>query len=474
LESGLEPEGYEIPLRGLRADAAIFREENLPLQTQESTLGTEYDKIMGAQSIEWQSEELTLPSLVPLMQKSERPIRKQLWQLEMDRWLKDREAVNTLWTQFMDLRGQIGKNAGFDNYREYMWQAMHRHDYTPGDCFTFHDAIEKVVVPAATRIHEKKRKELGVDSLRPWDWDVKLNVTSAPALTPYGKIEELDETTARIFRKVDPELGEYYATMQREGLLDLPNRKGKAPGAYCTDYPVLRRPFVYCNSVGTHDSVQTLLHEAGHAFHVFESYKNLPHLHQLTPPMEFAEVASMAMELLAAPYLSEDQGGFYSPEDTARARIEHLEGNVTFWPYMAVVDAFQHWVYENHAVASAPANCDAKWSELWDRFMPGVDWSGLQTEKETGWHRKLHIHHVPFYYIEYGLAQLGATQVWANALEDQAGAVSSYRKALALGGTATLPDLYAAAGAKLSFDVDTLGTMINLIEKTVDELEQVL
>jgi oligoendopeptidase F len=224
------------------------------------------------------------------------------------------------------------------------------------------------------------------------------------------------------------------------------------------------------NAVGLHDDLQTMLHESGHAFHNFER-NLLPYHQQRHVGMEFAEVASMSMELLAAPYLAYDQGGVYSETDAARARIEHLEKSILFWPYMAVVDAFQHWVYENPAAANDLANCDARWAALWQRFMPGVDWGGLEQEMMTGWHRKLHIHRMPFYYVEYGLAQLGAVQVWANALHDQAGAVASYRRALALGGTVALPELYATAGAKFAFDADTLGRAVDLVERTIAELE---
>ena len=249
-------------------------------------------------------------------------------------------------------------------------------------------------------------------------------------------------------------------------MLDLDNRKGKAAGGYCEDLPLAGVPFIFMNAVGTHNDLQTMLHEFGHALHAFESYK-LPYAQQLQYSAEIAEVASMSMELLAAPYLPESKGGFYSEADAARARIEHLEGSIQFWPYMAVVDAFQHWVYLNHAAASDPANCDAKWAELWERFMTGVDWNGLEEEKATGWHRKLHIFQIPFYYVDYGLAQLGAVQVWAKSLQDQAKALSDYRHALSLGATRTLPQLFEAAGAKLAFDVDTLGPAVELMESTI-------
>ncbi|MCA9892651.1 MAG: M3 family oligoendopeptidase, partial [Anaerolineae bacterium] len=208
------------------------------------------------------------------------------------------------------------------------------------------------------------------------------------------------------------------------------------------------------------------------AFHVFES-ADLPYLHQEDVPMEFAEVASMSMELLAAPYLTRDKGGFYSEDEAARARVEHLEGSIVFWPYMAIVDAFQHWVYTSGDAALDPANCDAKWTELWHTYKKGVDYSGLEDWVATGWQRKLHIYQIPFYYIEYGLAQLGAVQVWGNSLKDQAGALANYRKALSLGGTAKLPDLFAAAGAKLAFDATTMQQAIDLMESTIAELDPV-
>jgi oligoendopeptidase F len=271
---------------------------------------------------------------------------------------------------------------------------------------------------------------------------------------------------------MDPQLGEYFEIMRRESLLDLDNRVGKAQGGYCIEYPVAKRPFIFTNAVGLHDDVITLLHEGGHAFHVFES-NHLPYHQQHYVPIEFAEVASNGMELLATPYLSVDEGGFYTQVDAARAVVELLETDLLFWPYMAVVDAFQHWVYENPNAALEPSNCDEQWAELWGRFMPGVDWSGLEQEMVTGWQRKGHIHQDPFYYIEYGLALLGAVQVWRNAQSDQAATVAAYRKALSLGGTAPLPQLFAAAGADFAFDPGTLSHAVELMEETITTLESV-
>jgi oligoendopeptidase F len=294
-----------------------------------------------------------------------------------------------------------------------------------------------------------------------------------PPLRPFETAEELESKTAAIFHRVDPHLGNYFDIMRQENLLDLDNRKGKAPGGYCSDFPVAKRPFIFTNAVGLDDDVRTMLHEGGHAFHFFEM-SHLPYFHQRRIPMEFAEVASIGMEFLSYPYLTEGEGGFYNTRDAARACLEHLEKSLLFWPYMAVVDSFQHWVYENPESAAIAANCDTKWRELWDRFMVGIDWRGLEEEKVTGWHRKLHIHLDPFYYVEYGLAQLGAVQVWRNALVDQTAAVVDYRRALSLGGTVNLPKLYAAAGAKFAFDAATLKQAVNLMEGKIEAYETFL
>jgi oligoendopeptidase F len=476
LASGLEPAGFEMPLRKMRVHAALFREANLPLLSGAQKLTVQYNKVIGAQTVQWEGQEVTVTQLQPVFQDTDRDRRERAWRLAAARKLTDRAAINALWQQFLALRLKTAANADFPDYRAYRWQQLSRFDYTPDDCLRFHQAIEETAVPAAARIYEKYRRHLGVETLRPWD----LSATEAPSpgpdplgrppLRPFQTDEELLSKGARIFRRVDPQLGDYYDRMRREDLLDFANRKNKAPGAFCTSFPRSRQPFVFGNAVGLHDNVQTLLHECGHAFHNYERF-NLPYIQQRNPGSEMAEVASMAMELLSAPYLEEKEGGFYSAADAARARIEHLEGSILFWPYMAVVDAFQHWVYESPEAAMEPAQCDAQWSQQWDRFMRGIDWSGLEEEKATGWHRKLHIHRYPFYYIEYGLAQLGAVQVWANALRDQAAAVAAYRRALALGGTVPLPQLYAAAGARLAFDSETLGEAVQLMEDTIARLE---
>jgi oligoendopeptidase F len=470
LASGLEPAGFEVPLRKMRAEAEIFRKENIPLLTEERKLSSEYNRIIGTQTVDWQGEERTLQQMRAVFQTPDRELRQRAWRSMAERQLEDRQAINQLWEKFMRVRGELYQNAGMQSYRAYRWKQMLRLDYTPQDSQQFDRAILEVVVPAATQVYERNRQKLGVERLRPWDLDLDLYPLDLPALASYDSVENLKSTAETIFRRIDPALGDYFHIMRSENLLDLENRKGKAPGGYCTAFPVAKRPFIFMNAVGLPGDVRTILHESGHAFHNFERFE-LPYAQQRFPGLEFSEVASMSMELLSAPFLSVDQGGFYSPQEATRARISHLEHILIFWPYMAVVDAFQHWVYEHHDLASNPSNCDAKWLELWEQYIPGVDWSELKTQAMTGWHRKQHIHRAPLYYVEYGVAQLGAVQVWRNAMQDQQRSVERYRKALSLGGTVSLPELFQAAGAKLAFDAETLGQAVELIEGKIEEFE---
>jgi oligoendopeptidase F len=471
LESGVRPpRGFEIPMLKMRTEVEIFREANIPLSIHDRKLCTEYDKVIGSQTVSWEGKEITIAQIRPFLQDTDRSVRENAWRTALQRQLVDSDAINVLWGQFLECRGKIAANAGFGEYRSYRWKQMMRFDYTPEDCRRFHEAIERVVVPAAARIAEHRRATLGVGTLRPWDLDVDL--FGRPPLKPFTEVSDLIGMTGAMFERLDPALGGYYRRMVELDLLDLDNRKNKAPGGYCTEFAATKCPFIFMNAVGLHDDVQTLLHESGHAFHTFER-SDLPYYQQRSVSLEFAEVASMAMELLAAPYLSRDRGGFYSTEDAARARIEHLEKCILFWPYMAVVDAFQHWVYENPIDAADPAQCDREWTAQWRRFMNWIDWTGLETELATGWHRKLHIHTVPLYYVEYGLAQLGAAQVWSASLHDAPGAIANYRRALALGGTVPLPELFSTAGARFAFDADTLGIMVSLMEQVVGELRGV-
>ncbi len=454
-------------VKRFRTEAGIFRDDNVPLLSQLKLLGNQYDKIVGGMTIEWRGKTETLPQAAGHLEEQDRATREAVWHLMMDRYLVERQRLNDLYLEMLPLRRRVAQNAGLRDFRDYQWLASARFDYTPEDCFAFHDAIEHAVVPLASALYRQHASRLGIDGTRPWD--DKVDPYGEP-LRPFTSVEELDEGAYRIFRQVDPELAGHY-TLMRDGYLDLASRPNKAPGGYCNDFAVSGRPYIFMNAVGTDDDVSTLLHEGGHAFHLMESMRQ-PLYFNYNGPMEFCEVASMAMELLSAPYLARDRGGFYDEAEARRAYAGQLRKIVWFLPYMAVVDGFQHWVYAEAPAGVTAADMDATWSALWDRFMPDIDYRGLQTEKETGWHRKGHIFTDPFYYVEYGLAQLGALQVWRNAMADQGQAVAAYRAALTLGDTRPLPELFQAAGARFAFDRRTVGELMDLIQQQLEVLER--
>ena len=463
IASGFDDPAYGVLLRRFRNDVELFREENVPLLAQVEQLSLEYQKIMGAMMVEFDGKELTVQQLRPYLLKTDRPLRERAWRAGRERQMQNREELHDLFDRMLKLRHQIALNAGFANYRDYMFRSMGRFDYTPDDCKAFHAAIEAVIVPVAAQRLARRRQLMGLDALRPWDTAV--DPLGREPLAPFDDVQVLIDKVGQIFERVDPELAGYYQTMADEKLLELDSRKGKAPGGYCTALHLRKRALIFMNAVGVHDDVQTLLHESGHAFHDFEM-GGLPLIWDRDIPMEIAEVASMSMELLAAPYLAE----FYTEDEVARARIEHLEGTVAFLPYMAVVDAFQHWIYENPDHSHAER--DAQWAGLMERFMPGVDWSGLEAERESYWQRQLHIYEVPFYYVEYGIAQMGAWQVWRNSLTDPAQALEAYRRALALGYTRPLPELFATAGASFALgDRALMAELATLIESQLAALE---
>ena len=471
IASGLTVAGFEIPMRNMRAQAELFREENIPLRVEEEKLANQFDKIIGAQTVQWKGAEKTVRQMEVVLRDRDSQTRLEGWKTMADRQLEDRKAINDLWVQFMELREKIAANAGLPSFREFRWKELLRFDYCVADCKSFQHAIEEAVVPVANRLAERRKKALGLDRLK--YCDTLVDLADAEPLKPFSDVDELKRGAKAIFSKVHPQFGAYFSQMEDEGHLDLENRKNKAAGAYCTDFAYTKRPFVFANAVGIHDDVQSVLHEGGHAFHSFESFK-LPYFQQRAEsaiPIEFAEVASMGMEFLSLRYLSKKHGGFYSNSEAARAQSEHLEQSLLFWPYMAMVDAFQHWAYENPQAGKDPDACDEKWSALEDRFRPYIDWSGYENVKMTGWHRKPHIHQTPFYYVEYGLAQLGAAQIWLHAAQDENRAVAMYRNALSLGGTVSLPSLFAAAGIKFSFDEQTLRQAAERMEQAILSFE---
>ena len=471
LASGLRPDGFEVALKKMQTEVELFSEANLPLLAEEQKLANEYDKIIGATTVIWDGEEKTFWEMLTMYSyESERAVRERAWKMISERMYQNRDAINALWERFMAVRLKIAENAGFPDYRAYRWKQFFRFDYTPEDCKSFHRAIEEVVVPAAERVYERRRQRLGLEATRPWDRTV--DQFGRPTLRPAKTVAELNAKALNVFEKVDPDFRKYYQTMMDQGLLDLENRKNKASGAYSLCYNVAKLPFIFMSHTNTQLDVDTILHEGGHAFHSFEcAHLRFHQKAESYVPAEFAEVASMGMELLASPYLTEENGGFFTAEESARARISHLESFLVFWPYMALVDAFQHWIYENPALSTDAAKCEEKWGELWDRFMKGIDYSGFEKNKKIFWHGQGHIHTTPFYYVEYGLAELGAVQVFGNARKDQKKAVADYRKALALGSTVSLPELFKAAGARFAFDAGTLKGAVDLMEEVIAGLE---
>lgn len=473
IESGLEPEGFAVPLRKLRTDAALYREANTPLLAEVKKLSLEYDKISGARTVTWDGKEIPLVQLYPVLEETDRDRRERAWRTMMACNLADTPSLTPLWREMLTTRQRIATNAGFPSYRDYRWQQLYRFDYTPEDAKRFDEAIAEVVVPAASRVYERRRTRLGLASLRPWDLDV--DPEGRPPLRPYATMDELQDGVERIFTRVDPRFAETFAMMRRERLLDVESRENKAAGGYQLELAAVRKPFIFSNAIGTHGDVETLLHEGGHAFNAYES-RGLPYLQQRSEamlPMEFAEVASTAMEYLGSPYYAASEGGFYSEADAARARIDHLEGAITFLPYMAIIDALQHWVYEHPEEAKDLAAVDQVYADLSSRYRPAVDMSGLDAEKRAYWHLQSHVFQDPFYYIEYGLASLGAIQVFANARRDQERAVADYRRALALGASAPLPHLFATASARFAFDATTLRSAIGVLEEVRAELEPI-
>ncbi len=462
LERGHSRADLETVVRRFANSNDLFREENVAIHAELSRLSARYQKITGAMTVQWDGQELTLPQVRAKLIETERPVRERAFRLANRPYIEGRDELAALFDEMLQQRQKLARNAGLADYRDYAHREKHRFDYTAEDCLRWHDAVAGTAVPAAQRILERRRQDLGVASLRPWD--LAADPLGRPPLRPFADVGVLSDRAARIFDQVDPVLGGYYQTLMEEELLDLDSRKAKAPGGYCTSLPYRRRPFIFMNAVGVEGDVKTLMHEAGHAFHGFEAMASQPLVWQRRYGSEMAEVASMSMELLSSPYQDEAHGGYYSEDEARRARIDHLEGIILFFGHCASVDAFQHWIYTEPEGADADAR-DARWLELRRRFEPGVDWTGLEAERIARWYSQLHFFQYPFYYIEYGIAQLGALQVWRNSLRDQAGAVADYRRALALGGSRPLPELFGTAGARLVFDTEGLADLVAFCEE---------
>jgi oligoendopeptidase F len=466
LDLGFRRDDLDTMLRRFRTDAEIFREENVPLFAAVEELSAAYQKITGGLSVEWDGERKTIPQLQPHLKSTDRAERERAFRLGSTAYMEKRDELSELFDRMFALRVHTSTNAGFANFQDFAYVSKHRFDYTPADVARFHDAVEQTVVPAVERLMRYRKERLGVEQLRPWDLGVDLE-RSEP-LRPFADVGEFVARAARIFELVDPELGAHFRVMADERLLDLESRPGKAPGGYCTKLSFRGRPFIFMNAVGVPDDVNTLVHEAGHCFHDFASHA-LPFVWQRNTGHEAAELASMSMELLASPYL-ERPAGYYTPDEARAAILEHLTDVLVSLAHIASVDAFQSWIYTSGQGHDAAAR-DAAWLEIRARFERGVDWSGLEAERMARWYRQLHIFELPFYYIEYGIAQLGALQIWRDSRVDPAAAVARYKAALALGGTRPLPEIYATAGARLVFDVETMGELVALVETEIDRLQ---
>jgi oligoendopeptidase F len=457
----LPQDRYFVFDRALENRRSLFRELNIPRETQLAELEQQYQKIIGAMTVTFRDKERTLAQMAPFLEETDRAVRKEAWELAARRRLEDREALDGLFDQMKLLRIEIAQEAGFASFVEYAFRNRERFDYGIADSVRFHEAVERVVVPLMRQIQESHRRALGVDVLRPWD--LAVDPLGRPPLVPFKDVEQLAAGTETIFQEVNSELGQQFAFLRSQQLLDLANRKGKAPGGYQTTFEDKRLPFIFMNAVGLDSDVRTLLHEGGHAFHTL-ACRGEPLSAYRESPLEFCEVASMTMELLGARRLDP----FYSPADADRSNRKLLEGIVLILPWIATVDAFQHWIYSHPEHSRAERK--AAWRGLLERFGGAVDWSGYEDARDHSWHRQLHIFLYPFYYIEYGIAQLGALQIWQRSLTDRSGAVADYKKALSLGGSRPLPELFAAAGARFDFGDRLIASLMDTIGGELEKL----
>lgn len=457
----LDRKRYEVFDRDTKLRVELYREENVPLETEEAKLGQQYQKLIGSLTVNFRGEEKTLVQMGRHLEETDRALREEAWTLVANRRLAEVDKIEDLFDQLVRLREKMAANAGFANYRDYAFKLRGRFDYTPADCVRFHDAVAAEIMPVVRAMQAERKQQLGVIALRPWD--LAVDPLNRPPLRPFENVETMVAHTQCIFDQLDGWLADGFRQMQDLKLLDLANRKGKAPGGYQSTLAESRLPFIFMNAVGVQRDVETMLHEAGHAFHTLAAKGEEIYPYR-SAPIEFCEVASMAMELLGNEFLE----SFYAVPEANRARRTHLEGIIGFFPWMATVDAFQHWIYTHPGHTRAERS--AAWLALMDRFGGDVDWSGHEAARANSWHRQLHIFLHPFYYVEYGIAQLGALQVWANSRRDKAKALRDYRAGLALGGSRPLPELFAAAGCKFDFSTETVRPLIALARSELAKL----
>lgn len=463
----LDARRYGVMERDVRVDVELFREENIPLETELAKLDQKYDQIRGAQTVVFRGREHTLPEMARHQQEQDRALREEAWRGVSDRMLADREAIDAIFDRMIELRHTTARNAGFEDFRGSIFRARRRFDYGPEECLAFHDAVERHCVPFLRRLDERRRVRLGLEILRPWDLSV--DELGREPLRPFENGDALVAMTRAVFDCVDPELGGMFRSLggnaEPGGALDLDTRRGKAPGGYQYMRDRSRFPFIFMNAAGLHRDVETMVHEAGHAFHSLLS-RDEPLVHYRDAPIEFAEVASMTMELLTMPAWDR----YYpDPSHLARAQRAQIEGSISLLPWIATIDAFQHWLYTHPGHTRDERT--AAWLELDDRFGHAVSWEGLGASRESQWQRQSHLFGSPFYYVEYGIAQLGAISIWLRAHGEGVDiALKDYKRALALGGSRPLPELFRAAGAPFDFGADRVRELLDAVEGYLDAL----
>jgi oligoendopeptidase F len=451
---------FAVYIRGVRKEAELFRMENIPLFTEIQTLASDYGRITGAMSVEIDGKTLTFQQAANLLKSEDREVRRNVYEKINTRRKQDQEALDTLFDQLLALRHQVALNTGYRNFSEYMFDAMGRFDYTAEQCFNFHQSVEEFVVPLVEEWEETRRLKLGLDVLSPWDLEV--DTDKKEPLEPFTDSRDLIEKTIACFTKVKPSYGDVIRLMDTKGHLDLDSRLGKAPGGY--NYPLYASalPFIFMNAAGSIRDMITMMHEGGHALHSWVS-KDLELTGFKSTPSEIAEVASMAMELISMEHWDVF---FENEEQLNRARRYQTEKIISILPWIATVDAFQHWIYENPAHTRAERN--EAWKKIHRRFAGNIiDRSSYPEFEETAWHKQLHIYEVPFYYIEYGIAQLGAIGVWRNYKSNPQKALSDYEQALSLGYTKTLPELYEIAGVKFDFSAENVKALLEFVRNEI-------
>ncbi|MEY4273445.1 MAG: hypothetical protein RL638_393 [Bacteroidota bacterium] len=457
--------GYPIMLRGMKKSIEIFREENIPLFTELQNLQTQYGAATGALMVEIDGEEKTLQQANAYFESTDRSKRQEVYEKVSSARLEIKEKLDELFNQLVEKRHQVALNAGFANYRDYAFASLGRFDYSPADCFEFHDAVAATVVPIINEQAEKRKKALQLGELKPWDKAV--DTLGRKPLKPFETGQELLDKTIKVFHNIDPFLSDCLKEMVKLDRFDLDSRKGKNPGGY--NYPLEESgfPFIFMNAAGQVRDMVTLLHEGGHAVHsiltkdlALNAFRNFP--------SEVAELASMSMELIT---MDEWDHYFEDPKDAKRAKIKHLEDILETLPWVATIDAFQHWIYENpnHSIEER----SEAWERIYSRFSDSItDWKGLETAKAKLWQKQLHLFEVPFYYIEYAIAQLGALAVWRNYCANPAKALDQYLNALSLGYTKPMKEIYATAGISFDFSQGYIAELMAFLVEKIHQLEE--